>query len=69
MRLYRANVILTEAIQPLTTADNLTPTQIDNIKNNDSAAKVMDKEDKTKQWRWTNDDETGKRTIEKYGQS
>ena len=45
MRLYMANVILTQATLLLTTADHMTPTQIDTRKRNASAAGGMDTED------------------------
>ena len=69
MRLYMANVILTEAILPLTTADQMTLTQIDTRKRNVSAAGGMDTEDNAKRWRRTHDEETGNRNMEKVGRA
>ena len=69
MRLYMANVILNEAILPLTTADHTTSTKIDTRKRNASAKEGTDSEDNAKRWRQTHDEETGKRTIEKVGRA
>ena len=67
MRLYIANAILNETIQPMTTADHTLSEGTDTIKRKANGTEGMDTETSAKRWKLTDADDTGKKTAEKVG--